>query len=636
MIVLPRWFACPAFASCTPCLDGCCCRCQHDACSLTTFVCRPRSSAWQDLCGLLYTLHVGTLHFLSSDHSFYYSIMSCNVRGRPLLWRTEQAGALSTMHWPWAMHLPASVVGLGLKMAAFGLGVATFPLRAMQAAGQAMGCGKQRPAPDVLPWPAAVLTPAASAKNTAPGITSLQLPYEDSEHHGMPGPTRAVLAECSAVGCPVSTAQRIVFVIPGNPGSTRWYLGFMDHVLATVQAELGAEEAASTAVVALGHIDHSAACFADGRAAGLFAGTWYGMLPGSACLSSQLRHKRLALHALLAHAPPSARVVVMGHSIGAWMAMQLTADAELTRRIDSAALLFPTVAHIGSAPNGRAMWPLFEYAQPLAVAATAALAAAPNAVAGALLGGQVQPDAHQHLHDALAALVHPGVAHAALHMSWHEMVDLREVPWYVRAVGEKLHAYFGVGDGWNRWGEAAWFMEAVPGAHVRIDDRGYKHAFVMDEDAAADVAQTVTSWVLASSHRRVQQQRQQQRAHTPPSERVPTTVSQLLERARSVSKADPCRGANPVSVAASVDADTEPVRSASVQANDVALGVQGGANEPSLPSAVVASPAALAAASSVGGGAQAQDVEVEGLLDAEVAPAQPARSKRRKNRRGRK
>ena len=90
----------------------------------------------------------------------------------------------------------------------------------------------------------------------------------------------------------------VIFVMfPGNPGACRFYDTFAEALY----------EASEVPVVTVSHAGH--ATHAEARAD-----------PNVYSLAFQLRHKRGILAAVQRH-HPNARLIVGGHSIGAWMAL---------------------------------------------------------------------------------------------------------------------------------------------------------------------------------------------------------------------------------------------------------------------------------------------------------------------------
>ena len=133
--------------------------------------------------------------------------------------------------------------------------------------------------------------------------------------------------------------QALVLVVPGNPGIARVYQPFVERLAVLGRGQL------SVAVAA--HAGHTPGHRADG---GFFN------------LAYQLAHHQ----AFLASLPDSPKIHVVGHSIGAWLALHLFDALPATRR-GQAVLLFPTIERMAQTPAGRTLAPIFSTFRPVAV-----------------------------------------------------------------------------------------------------------------------------------------------------------------------------------------------------------------------------------------------------------------------------
>lgn len=127
-------------------------------------------------------------------------------------------------------------------------------------------------------------------------------------------PTHLVSCGSAVRGMP------LVLVVPGNPGTALFYRQFVAALSARLRGTL---------VVAVGHAGHFVHEH-DGANASLFG------------LDAQVAHKRAVLALLRARAP-QCRVVLVAHSIGAWMALEML---RLGEQVDASVLLMPTLRHL--------------------------------------------------------------------------------------------------------------------------------------------------------------------------------------------------------------------------------------------------------------------------------------------------
>ncbi|KAJ1555525.1 hypothetical protein HK405_000975 [Cladochytrium tenue] len=277
---------------------------------------------------------------------------------------------------------------------------------------------------DIVYWGCAMPPEALASRLALPLVTAL-------------GGAQALWWPPATAGTP----RVVVLFITGNPGVPSYYTPFLDAIysapcLAHPSAAPGAIE-----ILALAQRGHAAlppigsAARSGGEPNGASARrAASGRETG---LRDQVAHKLAALDAIRAMYPDRerTRLVIVGHSIGAWMAVELLKARPAA--IDSLHLLFPTLAWIGRTSNARslrllvsppvadfvlplpvlllALLPLFLLVrivglvtrQPLpAAVATTELLTTPGAVRNALRMGRAEFDTLQGLDDDTVRAVH--------------------------------------------------------------------------------------------------------------------------------------------------------------------------------------------------------------------------------------
>ncbi|CBQ69812.1 conserved hypothetical protein [Sporisorium reilianum SRZ2] len=152
--------------------------------------------------------------------------------------------------------------------------------------------------------------------------------------------------------CSRSTPPRVVLLfIPGNPGVSSYYIDFLHAIYTSPLLKTSGIE-----ILAVSHRGHAPlpsigtnSVWGDNGTNAAQAGKGYGCT-----LRDQVRHKVAvvdAVHRMYNSEERRAQVVVVGHSIGAWIAGEvLKARPEC---VDGVQLLFPTMEWIGRTPNAR-------------------------------------------------------------------------------------------------------------------------------------------------------------------------------------------------------------------------------------------------------------------------------------------
>ncbi|WFD18130.1 regulator of (H+)-ATPase in vacuolar membrane [Malassezia caprae] len=128
--------------------------------------------------------------------------------------------------------------------------------------------------------------------------------------------------------------------VPGNPGVCEYYTEFLSHLHAHLRGRCVIVCKGSP-----GHDETRQAPPPTGRYA------WHGRTWTYYGLLDQVASQRLALEELRAELPAGAPVVLAGHSMGAYVATRLL--CEYADDVQGMQLLFPTISHIGQAPQAR-------------------------------------------------------------------------------------------------------------------------------------------------------------------------------------------------------------------------------------------------------------------------------------------
>jgi len=138
----------------------------------------------------------------------------------------------------------------------------------------------------------------------------------------------------------------------GNPGLLDFYVPFLnaihrEAVSESTDSDSDSGPSSSVTIFAHAHLGLSSYVGIDG------AGTFTFPEMSSVTLPAQVQAHVEFLDEILAAYGPATRVLLVGHSIGAWFIQEvLKARASLRPRV-GAYMLFPTLSHIGKTPGGR-------------------------------------------------------------------------------------------------------------------------------------------------------------------------------------------------------------------------------------------------------------------------------------------
>ncbi|KAM9708352.1 lipid droplet-associated hydrolase isoform 3-T4 [Menidia menidia] len=275
--------------------------------------------------------------------------------------------------------------------------------------------------------------------------------------------------------------ELLVLVIPGNPGVVGFYRTFME----TLYLELGGRHP----VWAVSHAGH---CNPPDHMDILEDGGGWAGPPDPLGLDGQVRHKLAFVRRAL---PAGAGLLLIGHSIGCWVALEMLRRAPRLP-LRRALLLFPTIQHMAHTPQGRLMTPLLVHVRYLAYLPVFLLSLLPAAARAALVRLALGRMATQDPWTVGAAveLLSGDCAANALYLGGQEMKRVQQRDDHtIRDHLHRLVFYYGAADPWCPVRFYRGVREAFPRGDVHLCGRGLRHAFVLD--AGQEVARMVATWV---------------------------------------------------------------------------------------------------------------------------------------------
>eukprot|EP01063_Lacrimia_lanifica_P024494 TRINITY_DN32391_c0_g1_i1.p1 TRINITY_DN32391_c0_g1~~TRINITY_DN32391_c0_g1_i1.p1 ORF type:complete len:316 (+),score=71.31 TRINITY_DN32391_c0_g1_i1:61-1008(+) len=271
----------------------------------------------------------------------------------------------------------------------------------------------------------------------------------------------------------------VIVVIPGNPGVARFYLKFA--------AALKKEVKGDPRVVCMSYAGHGFA-----KRDGVFT------------VEEQVGFTH-GLVGKIAEKNPAARLHLVGHSVGAYVAVQVAGKFQAEgcgTRIASINGLFPTVEHIAQGTNAR-VWPvLLPGMRQIASGIGGAVGWLPQGLRRRAAGLFASTNDEAHL-AIVADMADYSLLHNILHMADSEFKAIKDIcPVLLGPLASRCQFYYGVVDGWvqpylvPRMRDTLAGLSDKPvgdtvhhdGPKVVVDATGAPHAFVLthsDEVAAA-------------------------------------------------------------------------------------------------------------------------------------------------------
>ncbi|PUU83278.1 hypothetical protein B9Z19DRAFT_1061079 [Tuber borchii] len=275
-------------------------------------------------------------------------------------------------------------------------------------------------------------------------------------------------------------AQPYILFVPGNPGLIQYYVAYLSTLSALTKLPILA-------------VSLSGFCPGQICARSTPPGYWG--------LRDQIRH-RVEIIRWLAGEKGWDRVLLMGHSVGAYVFMEvireLKGKGEKVEVVGGVGL-FPTIVDIGKSPNGRLMTSILSYVPPLpsiAARAARALTFLPAPVLDIILKAVTfQPPPAASVTGTF--LTTPGMVFQTLELAREEMEIITEDAWgeeIWKCNDTSLAFYFGRNDHWVAEETREKLLEARgTGVKMIVCEDGLPHGFCISHGEI--MAEKAASWV---------------------------------------------------------------------------------------------------------------------------------------------
>ncbi|XP_013413468.1 lipid droplet-associated hydrolase-like [Lingula anatina] len=290
--------------------------------------------------------------------------------------------------------------------------------------------------------------------------------------HGVP----THVLKCGDVkkGNPSGNEPFLAVIIPGNPGIVGYYEEFMDKLYTLSNKRLPV-----WAVSHAGHVKIPKELEIQASAHDPFN------------LEGQIQHK---MDFLRNHVPKDVNIILIGHSIGCYIILQLVnrlPDLNIHRAI----MLFPTIERMALSPQGRIATPFLRYFRWIARGAAYFLSFLPQNLQRKLIIWHLADDnLPECAIESTLNLVDHFCLGNVMYMANTEMNEVTDLHVdIIRAHLKKLTFYMGLTDAWCPVEYYEGMKERFPDGDIKLCQVGYEHAFVLT--ASEPVAQLTWSWL---------------------------------------------------------------------------------------------------------------------------------------------
>ncbi|KAM3870841.1 lipid droplet-associated hydrolase [Diretmus argenteus] len=282
--------------------------------------------------------------------------------------------------------------------------------------------------------------------------------------------------------CQLHSGHKMLFlIIPGNPGVVGFYGTFMQ----TLHCMFGYRHP----VWAVSHAGHCVPPDTMDMVEDASIMTTEEDVFG---LNGQIEHK---LAFLRKHVPRETSLVLVGHSIGCYIILEMMKrDPEL--KVMKAVMLFPTIERMAQTPQGKVMTPVLCHMRYVAYLPLFLLSLLPEGLKTILVklvfGGICSLD--YTVVQPTVGLLSGDCAANAMYMGGQEMRKVLERDNVtIKQNLEKLVFYYGATDHWCPVQYYNEIKQDFPNGDFRLCENGFRHAFVLD--AGRNVANMVVEWI---------------------------------------------------------------------------------------------------------------------------------------------
>lgn len=221
---------------------------------------------------------------------------------------------------------------------------------------------------------------------------------------------------------------------------------------------------------------------------------WDQEQPSSFTLSDQIEHK---LAFLAYYIPAHCRVILVGHSIGAYIALEMLKRYHDKEKVLKCVLLFPTIERVDSAPSGKFWKFICHYLHWPFLMGTAVASFLPSLLQRWAVGWWMylnEVENKECIKNAAQAMLNYHTVNNVLEIG-RQLTTIKELDYEcVRLNLDKLVFFYGLGDPWVPQVYYEDMKERFPDGDIKLSrDKDIKHAFVLD--TSEKVAKMVWEWI---------------------------------------------------------------------------------------------------------------------------------------------
>lgn len=280
------------------------------------------------------------------------------------------------------------------------------------------------------------------------------------------------------------TANRpklLIFIITGNPGFCAFYVPFVKALYSSINRRFP--------VWVISHAGHALAP-KDKKILAASDDTNAQEIKDVYGLRGQVEHK---LAFLRTHVPKDMKLVLIGHSVGCYISLQILKQAPELPIIRSI-LLFPTIERMAETPNGRIMFPfLYRLRYIFYAFGYLLLKPCPETVKSWLIRMALQRMNFQ-CEFSLLNVLEPFCLVNSAYLGGQELMEMvKRDDEVIEEHLSKLIFYYGTGDPWCPEEYYQDIKNRFPEGDIRLCEKKFPHAFILH--SSQEMAGMVADWL---------------------------------------------------------------------------------------------------------------------------------------------
>ena len=211
-------------------------------------------------------------------------------------------------------------------------------------------------------------------------------------------------------------------------------------------------------------------------------------------LYDQVDHKLAFVYKFL---PPDSKLILIGHSVGAFIILEIMRRLQSTKRVVKGVLLFPTIERITNTFNGKLWTAIAYYMQTPLLWIVWLFNMLPFAVQRAIVDFCIELrklSSEKNIPFAILSFLNDHGIKNLLQIA-NDMLVINDLPHetVIEENKEKIVFYYGEGDPWVPATFCAKMIERFPSANIQQCTENHKHAFVLH--TAQSVGQLVWNFI---------------------------------------------------------------------------------------------------------------------------------------------